>query len=144
MTPWASAEIFPEGGNVDVSLILFQVTNDAMQRTFTKRFLRHKENSPLRHTLRSYFLKSYWGGVVLEFAKRLYFLSYFTAFAELGYHPISLLLSTRQLIVNWIWTINNYVCGAHISLCGLNLTSQNLVWNVFYTLAIRKAFSFQK
>jgi len=54
-----------------------------------------------KHTLRSHFTKSHWGGVVFEFAKRLYFLSSFTAFAELGYHPIFLLLWTRQLSVNW-------------------------------------------
>jgi len=39
-------------------------------------------------------------GVVIEFAKRLYFLSSFTAFAELGYHPISILLWTAD---NWVW-----------------------------------------
>jgi len=36
--------------------------------------------------------KSYSGGVVLEFAKRLYFLSSYTAFAELGNDSISSLL----------------------------------------------------
>jgi len=54
--------------------------------SFTKRFLpflHYKENSPWKHTLRSHCLKSYGGGIVLEFAKRLYFLLSFTGFAEL-------------------------------------------------------------
>ena len=34
--PWASAENFPGAGNVGISLILFQVANDAMQMDFHK------------------------------------------------------------------------------------------------------------
>jgi len=53
-------------------------------------FLHHKENSQGKHPLRSHFLKSYSGGVVFEFVKSNVLAS-ITAFAELGYHPISLL-----------------------------------------------------
>jgi len=115
--------------------------------TFTKAllFLRHRENFPWKHALCSQFLKSYSGGVVFEFAKGCAFC-----------HPLQLFL---------IWSIIqcNYYCElqttqpeldlnypylrlrcSHISLCGLNLTSQNLVGNVFYTVAIRNSFSFHK
>jgi len=41
---------FSRGDNVDISLILFQVANNAMQMDLRKRlsllFLHHKENSP--------------------------------------------------------------------------------------------------
>jgi len=36
MRAWASAEHFPGAGNVDISLILFQVANDAMQMDLHK------------------------------------------------------------------------------------------------------------
>jgi len=78
------------------------------------------------------FLKSCSGGVIFNLRKDFTFLSYFAAFAELGYNPILLLLlNCRQLSLNRTWTIHNYFCGALISLRGLNLTSQSLVWNVF-------------
>jgi len=38
---------------------------------------------------------------------------------------IIIIVNCRQLTLNWTWTIHNCVCGAHISLCGLNLPSQN-------------------
>jgi len=86
MPSWASAEIFPGGGKVDISLILFQVANDSVQMDLRKT-LYHESTRFVR-----IILKSFSGGVVFEFAKRLYFLSSFTAFADLGYNPISLLL----------------------------------------------------
>jgi len=46
------------------------------------------------------FWKSYSGGIVCEFAKRVHFLSFVTAFAELTYDPISLSLQTAE---NWVW-----------------------------------------
>jgi len=83
------------GSNVDISLILFQVPNDATQMDlhktpyvfYTTNKIPHESTRPFR-----IFFKLYSGGVVFEFAKMLYFLSSFTYFAELGYHPISLLL----------------------------------------------------
>jgi len=54
---------------------------------------------------------------------------------------IIIVVNCRLLTLNWTWTTDNCVCGAHISLCGLNLSSQNLVRNVFYTSVIRNAFS---
>jgi len=76
------------------------------------------------------------------------FLLSFITFAELGWPIIQYHyyceLQTRQLSLNWCWNIHNCVCGAHISLCGLNFFFPNFVWNVFYTLAIRNAFSFHK
>jgi len=36
MGSWASAEIFPGGGNVDISLILFQVVKHVMQMDLHK------------------------------------------------------------------------------------------------------------
>jgi len=54
------------------------------------------------------------------------------SFCWIGYNPLSLSLWTafNWASLNWTWTIDNYVCGALISLCGLILTSQSLVWNV--------------
>ena len=118
--------------------------NGPSQNAFYPFYITKKNPHESTRSVRN-FLKSYWGGVVLAFAKKLHFLSSFTAFAELGYHPISSLLWTAD---NWAELDLNYpqlhVCGAHISLCGLNLTSQNLVWNIFYFMAIRNAFSFHK
>jgi len=42
------------------------------------------------------FLKSYSGGSVYEFAKRVHFLPFVTAFAELTFNPISLSLRTAD------------------------------------------------
>ena len=36
LSPWASAEIFPGGGNVDISRILFEIANDVMQMDLHK------------------------------------------------------------------------------------------------------------
>ena len=67
------------------------------------------------------------------------------SFCWIGLSPnIIIIVNDKQLSTNWTWIIHNYVHGAHISLCELNLTFQNLVWNIFYTLAIRNDFSFHK
>jgi len=96
---------FSRGGNVDISLILFQVADDAMQMDFHKKLYPFYITKKIpRETTRfvRIILKSYSRGVVFDFTKR-YFLSSFTliSFAELGYHPISLLLWTAD---NWVWT----------------------------------------
>jgi len=100
---WASAKIFAGGATLTFRLLFFRLQTIQRKSTITKcflPFLHHKENTPWKHALRSHFLQSYWGGVVREFAKRLYFFSSFTAFAELGYHPIPLLLWTAE---NGVW-----------------------------------------
>jgi len=51
-------------------------------------------------TLFASFQKSYPGGIVYQFAKRVDFLSCVTAFAELMYNPISLSLQTAD---NRVW-----------------------------------------
>ena len=100
--PWASAEIFPRGATPTFRLSFFRLRTMQCKCTFRKRFTRStpQRNSPSKHAFCSHFLKSYSGGVVFEFAKGLYStLSSFTAFAESGYHPISLLLWTAD---NWV------------------------------------------
>jgi len=78
---WASAEIFPEGGNVGIVLILFQAANDAMQMDLHKMLYPFCTTKKIPHeSTRSIriILKLYSGRVVFEFAKKLYFLSFFT------------------------------------------------------------------
>ena len=90
-------------------------------------------------------LKLYSGRVVFVFANRSYFFVVPYNFCWIGVSSdIIIIVNYRQLSLNWTWNIHNRVCGTRISLCGLNLTSQNFVWNVFYTLAMRNAFSFHK
>ena len=111
-------KFFQERCSVDIWFILFQVANDAVQMDLNKGFT--------VSTPQSKFPILYgfcWIGVSSS---------------------IIITVNCRRLNLNWTWTIHNCICGAHISLCWLNLTSQNLVWNVFYTLAIRNAFSLHK
>jgi len=81
---------FSRGDNVDISLILFQVANNAMQMDLRKRlsllFLHHKENSPMKARAPFAFFEIVfrWSCRLFQFAKRLYFLSSLTVFAELG------------------------------------------------------------
>jgi len=141
---------FSRGGIVDISLILFQVANNVSKWTYTKRFtLVSTTQGKFTMKARAPFA-FVWNCIQVELysclRKGRTFLSSFTTFAELGYlsSDIIIFVNYRQLSLIWSWNIHNCVCGAHISLCSLNLTSQNLVWNVFYTLAIRNAFSFHK
>ena len=110
-------------------------------------FLDHEETSPWKHALRSHIFEIAFRWSCIRVCEKV----------VLFCHPLQLLLNWgslssniiiivnyRQLSLNWSWTTHNCVCDAHISLCELNLSSQNLVWNVFYTLAIRNAFSFHK
>jgi len=71
-------------------------------------------------------LKSYSGGVVFKFAKKLHFLSSFTVLLNWGiiqYH-YGIIVNSRQLSLNWTSTTAFAVLTL---VCGLNLTSQNLV-----------------
>jgi len=120
---------FSRGGNVDILLVHIPVANDAMQMDLHKTLYPFYTREKIPHERTRCVcicLKSYSGGVVIEFAKRLYCLSSFTGTAELGFD-----LNYPQL---------RFQC--HISLSGLKRTSQNLVWNVFYILSNRNAFSF--
>jgi len=125
------------GGNVDISLILFQIANDAMEMDIYKMLYPFNtvkkvphESTPMR-CIR----------VCEKFA--LFVILHSICWIRLS-PDIIIIVNGKQLSMNWTWIIHNYVYGARISLCELNLTSQNLVWNVFYTLAIRNAFSFHK
>jgi len=93
------------GCNVDISLILFKVANDAIQMGlhktlypfYTTKKIPHERTRSVRICL-----ESYSGGAVFKFAKGLY-LSSFTAFAEL--HGVStdiiIIVNCRQLSLNW-------------------------------------------
>jgi len=76
---------FCRGGNVNISLVLFQVANDAMQMDFHKTLYPFFTTKKIPHeSTRSarIFLKCYSGGVVFEFAKDCTFC-----------HPLQLLLN---------------------------------------------------
>jgi len=127
---WASAEILPLW-KVDI-LIIIWVTDNAMQMDlhktlypfFTAKQIPHEARAPFAS-----FQKSYSSGVVYEFSKRVYLLPSFTAFAELGYNPVSLLLWTADFAV-WIgfeiftttFVVLSLVCADWTSL--LNLSSE--------------------
>jgi len=90
------------GGNVDISLIIFQVANDATQMDLHKTLSRFSTTKKIpKESTRS--VRIFWNRIQVElysnFAK-ICVLASFTAFAELGYHPISLLYSTAD---NWVW-----------------------------------------
>jgi len=55
-----------------------------------------------------------------------------------------LLILFRLLTMQCKWTSANALLFLPISLCWLSRSSQSFVWNVFYTSAIRTAFSFDK
>jgi len=108
-------------------------------------FLHHKENSPWKHALRSHYFEIAFRWSCIRVCERLYLFSSFTAFAGLGYHPISLLLWTAD---NWVWNgleVSTTAFAVLTLVCvNWTLILKNLVWNVFYTLAIRNTFSFHK
>jgi len=146
--PGASTGIFPGRDNVDIPLILFQIANDAhwgSQNALP--FLHQKENSPWKQALRSYYFEIVfrWSWSCIRVCEMVVLFVILYNFCRTGVSSnIINIVNCRKLSLNWTWTIHNYVCGAHIILCRLNLTSENLFWNFFYTLAIRNAFSFQK
>jgi len=114
---------FSRGGTVDISLILFQVANDAMQMDLHKTLYPFYTTKKIAHeSTRS--VRIFWNRIQVELnssLRELYFLSSFTNFAELGYHPISLLLWTTG---NWFWI------GLEIS------TSLNWSWNIHNIIII--------
>jgi len=93
---------FSRGTTSTFRLSFFRLRTMQHKWTFTKRlpFL-HTKKIPHENTrsVRIFETVSRWSCRLFEFAKR-YFLASFTAFAELGYHPISLLLSTAD---NCVW-----------------------------------------
>jgi len=116
---------FSRGGNVDILLIFFNANGPSQNAL---RFPDHKEIPHESKRSVRVCLKLYSGGVVFVFAKRSYFFVILYSFywIEVSSNIIIIIMS-----LNWSWNIHNCVCGAQISLCGLNLTSQILVWNVF-------------
>jgi len=64
-------------------------------------FLHHKENSPWKHALHSHWFEIVFRWSCIRVYEEVIFLSSFTDFPELGYHPISLLLWTAD---NWVRT----------------------------------------
>jgi len=79
---------FLGGGNVDILLLLIQVANEAMQMDLHKTLYPFytTEKIPHESTHSVYIcLKSFSGGVVFQFAERLYCLSSFAGTAELGF-----------------------------------------------------------
>ena len=108
-------------------------------------FLRCNANSPRKHAF-----AFFWNRILVEFysslrkgCRLLSVILY--SFCWIGVSSnIIIIVNCRQRSLNWTWTILNYVCGAFISLGRLNLTSQSLFWNIFYTSAIRNTFSFHK
>jgi len=139
---------FSRGSNVDISLILFQVANDAMQMDLQKTLstlLIPRRTFPMKGRTPFAFFEIGWRWSCTRVCEKVVLFVILCSFCWIGLSSnVIIIVNCRQLSPNWSWTIHNYACGAHISLCGLNLTSQNLVWNVFYTLAIRNAFSFLK
>ena len=142
---WESAEIF-QGGNVSILLIVFKLQ---CKWTSTKRFTFFRPQRKFPMKARAPFA-CFWNCIQVELYSCL-------RKGRTFCHPLQLLMNWgslssniiiivnyRQLSLKWSWAIHSCVCGIHVSLCELNLTSQNLVSNVFYTLAIRNAFSFHE
>jgi len=139
--------MFPgEGGNVDVSFIIFQVANDAIQMDLHKTLHRFSTTKKIpKESTRS--VRIFWNRIQVELYSNLWKATFWHPlqlslnWGIIQYHYYSQLQTAES---EWTWSIHHRVCGAHISLWELNLTFQNLGWNVFYALAIRNAFSFHK
>jgi len=88
--------------NIDISLTLSGLLT--MQNKWTSQnalpFLHHKENSRWNHALRSRFFEIVFRWSCIRVCEKVALFSSFIAFAECGYHPISLLLWTAD---NWAW-----------------------------------------
>jgi len=104
-------KFFQGAGKVDISLILFQVANDTMQLDLHKTHYLFYTTKKIPHESRCsgcIFLKSYSGGVVFEFAKRLYFC-----------RPL-------QLLLNWGIVQYHYYCEVQTTESELVLNYQQL------------------
>jgi len=139
---------FPGGGNLDISLILFLVANDAMQiglRKTLSTFSTPERKFTKQARAPFALFEIIWRWNCFRVCEKVVLFVILYSFCWIGVSSnVIIIVNYRQLSRNWTWTTHNCVCGAHISLCGLNPASQNLVWNVFYTLAIRNAFSFHE
>jgi len=140
---WASAEIFPGGGNVDISLVLFQVADDRMQMDFHKTLYSFCTTKKIpRENLRS--IRIFWNRIQVELYSSLRKGCTFC-------HPL-------QLFLNWGIIQYHYYCELQTTDSELDLNYpqlrlrcshqsvrveppfSKLVRNVFYTSAIRNAF----
>ena len=141
--PWASAEIFPGGQRRHFAYPFSgcERCNTNAPSQVALPFLHYKENSPRKHSLHSHFLKSYSGGAVFDMRKGTFC------------HPL-------QLLLNWGIVQYHYYCQLQTTESEFELSTTAfvvlalvcagwtslfkiyLVWNVFYTLAIRNDFSF--
>jgi len=131
---WASAEIFPGGQRRHFAYHFSGCERCNANRPSQNALLclDHKETSPWRQALRSHLFEIVfrWSCIrvcekVVRFCHPLQF-----GWIRVAYHPIPLLLWTTD---NWAWfglEISTTAFAALINLCGLYLTSQNLVWNV--------------
>ena len=134
--PWASAEIFPWGCNVNVLLIIFRLLTLQCKRMFTKRFT---VSTPQRkHELYSHL---FWNPFQVELFRPTH-LPQKCSFC----HPLQILLNwciSIQLSLKWTWTINKYVCGSLTSIYWMNrITSEIICPNNFLHFAYQKCFFF--
>jgi len=100
---WASAEIFPGGRQSRHFAYSFsgcERYNAVGPSQNALSFLHRKENSPWKQALRLHFFEIIFRWSCIRVCEKVVLLSSFTAFAELGYRPISLLLWNAE---NWVW-----------------------------------------
>ena len=137
---------FSRGGNVDISLTLFQFANDTMQidhhkMLFTLSTPQRKYPKKARAPFAFFAIVLRWSCMWVCEKVVLFLILYSFCWIRVSSNII-IIVNCRKRTLNWTWTIHNYVYGAHIGLCKLNPTTQNFILNLFYTLAIRNCFSF--
>jgi len=131
---WASAEIFP-GGATSTFCLFFSGCKRCNANEPRKKLYSFYTAKKISHeSTRSFHivLKSYSCRAIFEFAKSCRLLSVILiAFAELGFHPISLFLWT---IDNWVWI------GIKVSTTTFAVLK--LVCACFLQFGYQKCFSF--
>jgi len=127
-------------------LSFFRLRTMQCKWTFTRRLTLStpQKNFPMKVRAPFAFFEIIFMWSCIRIWKMLYFLSSFRAFAELGYYPISLLLWTADNQYEFYLNYPQLLLQCSHKSVWVELTYQNVVWNVFYTLATRNAFAFHK
>ena len=99
---WTFAKFFPGGATSTFCLSLsgwWRCNTNGVHKTLYPFCTAQKISHESTHSIRT-FSEIESDGNVYAFCQRVYFLSSFTAFGELGYIPITLLLLTAD---KWVW-----------------------------------------
>jgi len=112
---WASTEIFAGGGTSTFRLSFFRLRMMQCKWTFTKRFILSSPQRKFPMKARAP-LAFFWNVIQVELYSNLRKIVLFVILYSFCWIVVSsniiIIVNSRQLSLNWTWTVHNCVCGA--------------------------------